>query len=866
MAARRRDRFELYEEQDDDESYSYPSWTTWPGIKQWLIEHGLPMDNPRVQLALLTSVVIVGLIAWRWHRISAWMKAKAQPKALVVDKAALEAERRAALQARYASNKPVAAAPNRAPESESTSPQPALKKKVSTPLSVPPSYADAEAQPELDEEAIRRKAKEANAKLLEKLAQKPREPAQSPAQEPSPKKKSAPLSVPPSYNEAEEQQHKAVNEDANKSKAREANARLLEKLAATAKPRDADDDAEIAVAAAAPDGLRRRAANAAKGSEGPASPPAFEGPSEAAQPVPSPTSADSGTSEAEPQPSTPTTLASSVLTLAQRNAQAKMLRAAEVGDRTMVEKWHKFAGTPLDAADPVDGTTAMHAAAAAGRREVISWLLQQGASAWPAAITGSDGSRMLPPLHLACLFGHAEAVSVLLGAPLPTSSGSPSAANTPAVTSPSGVPLAVRAWAGGVPAAPSIALSPVTWYPLHLAAINGSCDVITQLLAAGADVSQCAGPLAAPPAVYAVAWGRVGALTSLLDASPPDVLSATYRGTYTDVSRTPYPMGVTLVSAAVAPIPVPLPQNLAAAITNDGQGASTRSGAFLLSEAYSLFGSSLLKRNWAGAKQQSSSSAASAVGVGAGAGSDVEASQACPIFRRVPGAHRQQVLQLLADRGAPLDTQLVLLPSDGGSDDAPHPAKRRPLHIAAQAGDIASLRYLMDKGCRTDDPTLLHCVARAIRRCVSQRASQRAGGDVARWRDSDPAMLWQEVCDLSGLEVGALIDCGAELISKGTPMRFGHPIGTGRPVPALPVVIGLKHAMEGDLLGMPVLSTAVLDPGELIITPDVDALGLEGTCGGFFPQPISLIAPEKAAVREAVAAWVATQREAQGVQ
>lgn len=88
---------------------------------------------------------------------------------------------------------------------------------------------------------------------------------------------------------------------------------------------------------------------------------------------------------------------------------AQLYRAAERGNRAVVgERLH--AGADLNAPNPVQGWTALHAAAYNGHKKLVAYMLTNGAN---ANAQDNDGNT---PLHLAAGRGHADTTAALMGA------------------------------------------------------------------------------------------------------------------------------------------------------------------------------------------------------------------------------------------------------------------------------------------------------------------------------------------------------------------------------------------------------------------------------------------------------------------
>ncbi len=87
----------------------------------------------------------------------------------------------------------------------------------------------------------------------------------------------------------------------------------------------------------------------------------------------------------------------------------RLYRAAEGGHRHIIEDRFKH-GADLNAPNPADGRTALHAAAFNGHKKLIAYLLTCGAN--PNA-QDKDGNT---PLHLAAMMGHGDSTAALVGA------------------------------------------------------------------------------------------------------------------------------------------------------------------------------------------------------------------------------------------------------------------------------------------------------------------------------------------------------------------------------------------------------------------------------------------------------------------
>ena len=125
-------------------------------------------------------------------------------------------------------------------------------------------------------------------------------------------------------------------------------------------------------------------------------------------------------------------------------------RAAMAGDLDAIRE---FVATEGAAAVRLDDEprelTALHLAAAAGRSEIVEYLLSPAVGADPRAARNNN----FTPLHSAAMFGHAAVCSTLLGA----------GAEVDVQTDPQG------------------------YAPLHSAAFAGHLEAIAVLLAHGAD-------------------------------------------------------------------------------------------------------------------------------------------------------------------------------------------------------------------------------------------------------------------------------------------------------------------------------------------------------------------------------------------
>lgn len=141
-------------------------------------------------------------------------------------------------------------------------------------------------------------------------------------------------------------------------------------------------------------------------------------------------------------------------------------------------------GANPDAADAMEGATALHHAAARGDVECIQQLTAGGAGVGrQAKATG------LEPLHLAAERGHVEAVQALLagGAQASAAAGKKGGRCTPLHLAVRGghVQTVLALLAGG--ASPNVAAADGTT-PLHVAAAGGEADCCVELLAEGANV------------------------------------------------------------------------------------------------------------------------------------------------------------------------------------------------------------------------------------------------------------------------------------------------------------------------------------------------------------------------------------------
>lgn len=650
-------------------------------------------------------------------------------------------------------------------------------------------------QNEGDGEAARLRARDARAKMLSSLP--PPEPSQA-----KPKVLQKPIGV----DESEDEDEVATAQPTQGAPAA-ARSRLLETYVASAKSNDV-----VSSSVVAPDGIRRRKLvrppsldDGESESESAAvpAPPTGSKQSRLLQQVSMPapgsmqplrnaaTPTPVQTVAPPPWPATPV-LPSSVLTASQRNAGLLLMKAAERGDLAMVKKWQAHGAAVGEAADD-DGATAMHAAAATGRVEVLRYLVE---AAGADGLTSGSPS-LLPPLHLACLLGQPAIVTELLQ----LSTDAAAAASQPAVIAGSGADV-VQAWCGGAAQWPA---SGVSWTPLALAAVCGDVDIISALLTAGADVSVCCGPLSAPPAVYAAAWGWPDAVAILVDVCP-SVCDTVYRA-----PSYPSGMGVTVASAATSAQPVPLNDEL------DGEGAvpsaSVREAA--LTRAASMFGSALLRRKWAGVR---------------------EGGDAPCLFRRVSASDRQAVIALVFARGTSIDAPLM----PAGSEPA---RQRRALHLAAEAGDAATVTFLLDATqADPDDPTLMQTVARALRLCAMHRQASYAGygGEYA----SRHRLAWQAACGV--VRMPALVAMGRRLIDARAPLRqMPQKVGDGaQPVPAIASLLGLRPSPEAD-------------PGEA----EAGGAGAAGAGAPGATVPADGTQPETGELRKALTAWtMASQR------
>lgn len=88
---------------------------------------------------------------------------------------------------------------------------------------------------------------------------------------------------------------------------------------------------------------------------------------------------------------------------------SQLYRAAERGNRTVVGERVR-AGADLNAPNPAQGWTPLHAAAYNGHKKLVAYMLTNGAN---ANAQDADGNT---PLHLAAGRGHADTTAALMGA------------------------------------------------------------------------------------------------------------------------------------------------------------------------------------------------------------------------------------------------------------------------------------------------------------------------------------------------------------------------------------------------------------------------------------------------------------------
>ena len=88
---------------------------------------------------------------------------------------------------------------------------------------------------------------------------------------------------------------------------------------------------------------------------------------------------------------------------------ADLYRSAEVGNRSGVQ-YRLDAGADINAANPANGWTALHAAAYNGHKKLVAYLLTRGAN---ANAPDKDGNT---PLHLAASQSHGDTTAALMGA------------------------------------------------------------------------------------------------------------------------------------------------------------------------------------------------------------------------------------------------------------------------------------------------------------------------------------------------------------------------------------------------------------------------------------------------------------------
>lgn len=86
---------------------------------------------------------------------------------------------------------------------------------------------------------------------------------------------------------------------------------------------------------------------------------------------------------------------------------SRLYRAAERGHRSGVEE-QLDAGSPVNAANPANGRTALHAAASNGHKKLVAFLLSRGAD---ANAQDNEGNT---PLHLAAMMGHEDSTAALV--------------------------------------------------------------------------------------------------------------------------------------------------------------------------------------------------------------------------------------------------------------------------------------------------------------------------------------------------------------------------------------------------------------------------------------------------------------------